>query len=189
MSRDDVVASQRARMLLALADAMSDKGYAATTVADVLKGAGVSRETFYQQFRSKEACFLAAFDAATDLVWDGVLRAAAAEGTPLERFDRALAAYLDALASHPGPARLFLVETWAAGPEALRRRIAAQGRIVESVADLFGATSAADRFACEVLVAGTATLIAGPLLDGDTDALRALHDPILELVRRALAPG
>ncbi len=181
------MASQRARMLLAMADAMTRKGYAAATVADVLKGAGVSRETFYQQFRSKEACFLATFDAAADLVWDRVLGAAEPEGTPLERFDRALAAYLEVLASHPAEARLFLVETWAAGPEAIRRRIAVQRRIVDAVADLLGATEEADRFACEVLVAGTATLIAGPLLDGDADALRALHDPILDLVRRAIA--
>jgi AcrR family transcriptional regulator len=42
-----VLASQRGRMLGAMADAVASKGYAATTVADVVAGAGVSRKTFY----------------------------------------------------------------------------------------------------------------------------------------------
>ena len=46
-----------------MAQVVSDKGYAATTVADVVERAGVSRRTFYEQFADKEACFLAAYDA------------------------------------------------------------------------------------------------------------------------------
>ena len=43
LSREEVQASQRQRMLLAIAAAMADKGYAGTSVADVIKRAGVSR--------------------------------------------------------------------------------------------------------------------------------------------------
>ncbi len=45
------------------------KGYATTTVADVLAVAGVSRETFYGQFRSKLDCFEQAFDDANTLLF------------------------------------------------------------------------------------------------------------------------
>ena len=51
-----------------MAEAMMEKGYVDTTVADVIKRAGVSRETFYQQFSSKADCFMTAFDAAADLL-------------------------------------------------------------------------------------------------------------------------
>ena len=60
LERDVVLASQRGRMLAAMADAVASKGYAATTVADVVAGAGVSRKTFYEHFRDKEDVVLAA---------------------------------------------------------------------------------------------------------------------------------
>src|SRR5690242_3020391 len=61
-AREAVMASQRGRVLEAMVKAVAEKGYAATTIADVVARAGVSRRTFYEQFRDKEACFLAAFD-------------------------------------------------------------------------------------------------------------------------------
>jgi AcrR family transcriptional regulator len=45
-------------MLYAMAEAMTVNGYVGTSVADVLRGAGVSRQTFYQQFLSKQDCFM-----------------------------------------------------------------------------------------------------------------------------------
>ena len=108
-------------MLLGVAEAMTEKGYVGTSVADVLQRAGVSRETFYQQFSSKLDCFLAAFDAAAEILLDRLLGGARRPtGTALERFDGALTAYLDTLATVPAYARLFLVEVYAAGPEAHR---------------------------------------------------------------------
>src|SRR5947199_35458 len=50
LERDVVLASQRGRMLASMADAVAAKGYAATTVADVVSGAGVLRR-FSQLFR------------------------------------------------------------------------------------------------------------------------------------------
>ena len=40
---------------------MPAKGYADTSVADVIKGAGVSRQTFYELFTSKQDLFLASW--------------------------------------------------------------------------------------------------------------------------------
>ena len=45
-----------------MAEAVTERGYANVTVADVIKRAGVSRETFYEQFANKEDCFMAAYD-------------------------------------------------------------------------------------------------------------------------------
>ena len=60
--------SQRERLLAAMADAVAEKGYANTAVADVLTRAGVSRATFYAQFRDKEECFCAAYAAGVEVV-------------------------------------------------------------------------------------------------------------------------
>src|SRR5213080_4602099 len=80
LERDVVLASQRGRMLGAMADAVASKSYAATTVADVVAGAGVSRKTFYEHFRDKEECFLAAFDAGVGLVLEAITAARPAQG-------------------------------------------------------------------------------------------------------------
>src|SRR5215218_10272373 len=45
LAREVVAASQRGRMIEAMAEAVAEKGYPATTVADVVSRAGVSRKT------------------------------------------------------------------------------------------------------------------------------------------------
>ena len=105
---------------------------------------------------------------------------------PLERFDRAFGAYLDTLAEQPALARVFLVEVYAAGPDAMARRFEIQSRIVDGMAALLGARTKQDRFACQVLAAAVGSMVTGPLVAGDMDALRGLRSDIVNLVKRAL---
>jgi AcrR family transcriptional regulator len=135
LTRDEVVASQRGRMIDAMAQTVAAKGYAATTVADVVAHAGVSRKTFYEHFADREECFLAAYDAAVDVLLGAVAERMAA-GTPSEvdwreRVRAGVRAYLEALAVEPAFARTFLVEVHAAGPRALGRRADVHERFVE----------------------------------------------------------
>lgn len=170
----------------AMAEAMADKGYAATSVADVLRRARVSRETFYQQFASKQDCFIAAHEQAATLILANLEQAAADPGTPQERFARTLGVYLDALAAEPAFARLFLIEVYAAGEEVLERRAEIQHRFVELMAHAFGARGETERFACEALVAAIAAMVTARLVANDLDGLRALRAPLADLVREAL---
>ncbi|MGW4246083.1 TetR/AcrR family transcriptional regulator [Nocardia sp. NPDC004722] len=64
----DVVHSQRMRMYFGVLEAVSERGFGATTVADIVARANVSRRTFYQQFKGRDDCFADAFDAAVELV-------------------------------------------------------------------------------------------------------------------------
>ena len=84
LTREEVTASQRGRMLEAMAEAVAEKGYTHMAVADVVSGAGVSRETFYQHFADKEDCFLAAFDLVVDAVRQTMVEAVS--GRPAEIF-------------------------------------------------------------------------------------------------------
>ena len=59
---EEVARQQRLRLMAGMLDAVGEQGYVATSVADVLSRAGVSRRTFYEHFADKEACFLQAFD-------------------------------------------------------------------------------------------------------------------------------
>src|SRR2546423_5483593 len=185
LSREQVVGSQRGRIFRAMAETMARKGYAARSVSEVLRAAGVSRETFYEQFSSKEECFIAAFEAAVQSVLGAVRDAPGTQdGAPLERFERGLRAYLDALAGDPAFARVLLIEVYAAGPVALERRAALQRGFVDTIDETFGRRTAADRFANEALVALISSLVTARLAAGDVDGLSALHRPLMQYVRR-----
>ncbi|MFE2995811.1 TetR/AcrR family transcriptional regulator [Nocardia sp. NPDC059246] len=188
LPRETVVAAQRDRILLALAEAMAENGYVGTPVAAVIKRAGVSRETFYEQFRSKEDCFEAAYERAAELMLTGILTATGSEfdgETRTERIERVLGAYLDALAGQPAYARLFLVEVYAVGPEAIARRTQLQETFVAMVADVLGADTEEQRFACQTLVAALSAMVTARVAVGDLDGLRELREPLLDLVRRS----
>lgn len=97
------------------------KGYAATTVTDMTREAGISRTTFYELFEDKEACFLAAYDNAVDGLVRQITAAYEAEERWPDRARAGLATLLAALAADPELARLALVDVAAAGPAAQRR--------------------------------------------------------------------
>lgn len=48
----------RRRLLDGLADSIAERGYRASTVADIVRGARTSKRTFYDHFASKEECLL-----------------------------------------------------------------------------------------------------------------------------------
>jgi AcrR family transcriptional regulator len=136
LTRDDVLSSQRERMIDAMAETVASKGYAATTVGDVVAGAGVSRKTFYEHFRDKEACFLAAFDSGVDTLLEAIAAAVPDGPTRLDLLRARVRAYLETLAGRPAFARTFLIEVFAAGPRALERRERVHARFEEFLAGL-----------------------------------------------------
>jgi AcrR family transcriptional regulator len=124
-----IARSQRERLLEATIRVAAEKGYAATTVADLTREAGISRTTFYAMFADKEACFLAAYDGVVDALVRRVAAAYEAGEDWPQRARAGLAALLDALAEEPEVARLALVDVGAAGPAAQRRYRAALQRL------------------------------------------------------------
>lgn len=168
---------------------MTEKGYVGTSVEDVLKRARVSRQSFYSLFSSKLDCFMAAFDQASALLRRRLEGAAQAGGDPLTRFERAFTAYLDALASEPGYARLFLVEVYAAGPEAIQRRSEIQHDLAGALADMMGLRGEAAGFACQIVVSAVGVMVTPAVAAGDMEALRAVGPPVVEHVRLLLRSG
>jgi AcrR family transcriptional regulator len=176
LTRADVVAHQRRRILLAMIDEVAERGYPAVTVAHVITRAGVSRATYYEQFDDKESCFLAAFDAAI-----GILLAGADRQPNVAEL---LRSYLDRLAANPGYAKVFLIDIHALGSEGVLRRAASQQRFVDVVGRVVGARTKADRFACEAFVAATGALVTARLAAGEAEKLLDLHAPLVGLANR-----
>jgi AcrR family transcriptional regulator len=184
LTREQVLASQRGRMLAAVAEAVAAKGFANISVADVISRAGVSRETFYEQFADKEQCFLEALDAGAGGLLE-ILQAALSlpAPDPIARMERVLSAYFEALAAEPDWTKAFLVDAYGAGPRAIDRRVELQTRFVEVVAEIVGASGEQERFACEALVAAISSMVTVRVAAGRFDQLAGLGAPIIELAR------
>lgn len=121
LSREFVAQHQRARIISALAQEIVSRGYRGVTVADIVRRAGIARNTFYDTFSSKEECFLAAQDYAVEEALRRVVEAAAKVETWQGRVDAGLAAFLAYVAGEPALARTCMVEALSAGPAALAR--------------------------------------------------------------------
>ena len=116
-----VARSQRTRIVYATAWMTMDRGYANTTVADIVGVAGVAKEAFYRHFRDKEEAFLEAQQFGSQSVFDELVGAFfSAERWP-ERVWRSLELLLGLIARSPMLAHLRFVESYAAGGTAVRR--------------------------------------------------------------------
>jgi AcrR family transcriptional regulator len=135
--RDEVVANQRERLFGAMVASVAERGYRATTVADLAAISGVSSRTFYEHFPDKEACFLATLEA---IIEAAIAFAARRAGEPIgdpspagvtlpdpedaggsweESAGRGMRAFAEMIVAQPAAARLGLVEAYTVGPQAL----------------------------------------------------------------------
>lgn len=121
--------TRRDEIVEAMIRVAGDKGYLATSVADVIAEADVSRTTFYKHFADKRECFLAAYDLAVGRIL-GTAEAACEGGRPWrDRVRGGLEAVVDLFAAEPALARTAIVEVAAAGAEARVRHSTAIGRL------------------------------------------------------------
>lgn len=196
LPREEVSRSQRARILRAVAEVVAAKGYPATTVADIIRVAGVSRSTFYELYDGKEDAFLAAY-AGLDIVLRNLASAAERSPTPAEMVRSAVRAHLASLAAEPAFTRMFFVEATSAGPRVLARRRAATQRfldVLEAMVDAARALDAAvpvpDRTLLLAFVGAYRELITDHLLDAGATTLPTLEPHLVRLADRLLlAPG
>ena len=132
-----VRAIQRERLLAAMIKTVTEIGYNALTVQNVLTRAGISRPTFYEQFDDKEDCFLAAFDACAAEMRKR-LDAGVAEAAPewRSRLRAGISALLRFAVEEPEAARMVIVEARASSPAGLRRRDDLLDRFASRIDDL-----------------------------------------------------
>ena len=177
-----VAASQRTRLLEAAGRVVAEKGYAAATIEDIVRGAGVSKKTFYEHFGDKLDCFLSAYEAASDELLEHVRAAQDTGGDWVDRTRAGIHAYLRWLAAEPALARVFLIEIAAAGPEALERRERQRDRYAERMRELQVTNSVPDEI-FHAVVAGADDLVVRRLREGGE--LREL-EPVLVYLQVSL---
>lgn len=115
--------SHRSRLLAAMAQALTEQGYATVTISDIVRLAGVSRRTFYENFDGKQACFEALYRAASASALRTLQEAIDPRQPWHTQLQRALGAYLGHLAAGPDLLRSLFVDVHHLGSDgaALRR--------------------------------------------------------------------
>ncbi len=122
----------RARLQEGMARAVAAKGYADTTIADIVREAGVSRRTFYENFADKAECLTALYESSSANAL-AVLRGAINPQSDWQaQVEQALTAYFGALACNPVLLRTLFIEILGLGMPGL----AARRRVNQQLVDL-----------------------------------------------------
>jgi AcrR family transcriptional regulator len=183
MEREQVVQNQRARLYGAMIEAVARRGWEATTVADLLALAGVSRRSFYEQFSNKEECLMATYDTVVARSRRLVIDAWSGERGWENRLHAACKALLEDIAVSPKAPRLVLVESLGAGPsvrEHMQLAAHAFERLVGFALSSAPRDSRLPRLTSRAIVAGARHVLFTRLLEGREQELCALADEVLD---------
>ena len=175
LPREFVLDNQRQRILTAVSEVVSDLGYAAMTVEDIIKAAGVSRRTFYEHFKSKEESFLASYEDISKQLMAAISAAFNRSDSFVTRVEDCMGAFLSLLAAEPAYANMCIVEVLVAGPSALERRNAVMREFAELIekgaAEELPKPARPPALTSETLVGGVHEVIYARILRGETAQL------------------
>ena len=109
--------NQRERLFAAMVATVAEKGYEATTVADLVKLSGVSGSAFYRHFEDKQTCFRATIES---LVEPALAIVSGPEpAADLEAGRHAFEELIEAIARQKAAGKMCFVEIYAAWPEGM----------------------------------------------------------------------
>jgi AcrR family transcriptional regulator len=192
--REELRASQRGRLICAIADSVAGKGYAATSVENVISLAGVSRKTFYEHFSDKEECFLAAYDAGADATHQAMTRAAEGLKDWQEILEVVFTTWLELLDADLAFTRAYMIEFWAAGDAARERWMARRDRTGGLLKQLHKLARKEDPKIAPVsdtviaaVVGGVNRVVISHVLADDPAPLTSLKPELLRFIKLSLA--
>jgi AcrR family transcriptional regulator len=176
--------SQRQRIVDAMLASCAEKTYPATTIADIVSRARISRTTFYKRFADKRECFDAAVDYCIAEVQATAAAAHSSQDSPAVAVHKATATILDLLASRPDLAQLLMCEAVSVEPAVVDRY---RRLLIPALESLWrGAGEAAQSYADPRLAFGRAqVLIFNQIAAGHAKDLPEL---LPEIVYLALLP-
>jgi AcrR family transcriptional regulator len=179
---------QRRRLILAAGETFVALGYATSTVADILKAAGMSRRSFYEFFTSKEDILLALLDEMVNEIGAEVRELTQSVEDPFERATLLMLAYVRVAARFP----VVSYQVMAAGGEPRVRRRQHLSAFLEQLNEQLRAahergliTRAPDDVTLRMLVGGLDHLILSYHLDGSRERLSETEQEVRELFSRA----
>jgi AcrR family transcriptional regulator len=185
LPREVVSRNQRLRLVVGVARAMAEYGYSRLTVEHVIAAAGVSRATFYQHFDNKQQAVLAAHDVVFERYLGALLRSCNGAGEWPLKIKAAIATTLAFAAAEPEQAQLLSLDALASDVEVTSRVLAS----TDHLASLLSAGRRYNPRGAELpaltekaLVGAVSAIVAGRLMNGESESLPELEPQIVELV-------
>jgi AcrR family transcriptional regulator len=121
LPEEQVAENHRSRIMFATARVIAERGYAAATIAEITKLAGVDGRAFYRLFNDKQEVFDAIYEQGLQRTTATVARAYFAGDSWPERIWEALRVVTQAAQGNPAGAHLGLIAAYAVGPAAAQR--------------------------------------------------------------------
>ncbi len=113
----EVERNQRERLFAAIVACVAERGFAATSVEDLVELSGVSRRSFYDYFGDKAECLREALEVVLGLALQGLENAS---GESLEEISlRRYLVLAEFAVSQPAASKVILNDVFGAGPEAV----------------------------------------------------------------------
>jgi AcrR family transcriptional regulator/DNA-binding MarR family transcriptional regulator len=186
LPRDRVAEVQRARLLAAAADVVSEVGYAGMSMVRVTGRAGVSRKTFYDLFTDREDCFLALFDDVIARIGVVAVAGYEREGCWREKVRAGLLSVLEFAGDEPVLMALVVVDALGAGPRVLERRArsleALTGIVEEGRSEVRAGGAGPPPMTAEGVVGAVLSVLHARLLDRGGDPVVELLNPLMAMI-------
>ena len=183
-----------ARLLQGMAHAVAAKGYADTTIADIVREAAVSRRTFYEHFSTKTECLIALYETASRLGLQAVSEAFDPAQPWHTQVEQAMTAYMDYLAQDPVLLRTLFVEILGLGLPGLAARRRVNGEIANFIQVAINSSDSGEVPAAHMssqmamtVVGGINELVLQAIEQDRVGDLRELVAPATRLVRAVAA--
>ncbi len=186
---EEVARNQRERLFAAIVAAVSEKGFEATTVADVVSLSGVSRSAFYEHFANKSECLTAAASELGELALRA-LDSTDANGGQLQP-QQAFEGFFGLCAAEPAAARACFVELHVAGArgeEVADRGLDALVCAFEALRDAGGNRHPEAMTLARVLARGLRKLVHSRLGRGEEKALVGLAPELWQWTNAIVPP-
>jgi AcrR family transcriptional regulator len=184
----------RARLLEGMAQSVAAKGYAETTVADIVRQAGVSKRSFYECFASKDECLIALYVAASHGAFKVLKESIDPRRDWKTQVEHALGAYLACLAGNPALLRTLFIEILGLGAQGLAVRRRMNQELADFVVQVVHAghahtpqEAARHTTMAMAVVGGINELVLQAIESGRSADLAELTQPCSALVRAVLA--
>jgi AcrR family transcriptional regulator len=185
MQDEEVAYIQRLRLVAGVARALTEHGYASLSVEQVVEQAGVSRSTFYENFKNKHDCVLAAHEVIFDCLADEVATACAAAPDWPAKVSAAVATSLALVSDAPDEARLLSLDVVGADPGVARRVLASNERlagILRAGRRCYPEAGGLPELTELALIGTISSLLNGLFIDDRADRIEALKPQIVQLI-------
>lgn len=183
------------RLLEAMATSVDERGFKATTVADVVRVARTSRRTFYEHFSGRDDCFLALLAKVNGELINHIDAAVDRSLPWREQVRQAIEAWIGGSMSRPAITLSWILDTPGLGTSARAQQRTAMGQFYALITELLQSPTytaehpqPVSRFLPIILVGGLRELLAIHVEDsGDISDIDEIVDAATEATIAVLA--